>query len=81
MITKQTPAPTRRRSTGSVTGYVARACLGILLSIQGEVEGAKAAYRKAIESGYAHLAAMAEEWLSELPPGHGDVEDAKTTDR
>ena len=41
-------------------------CLGGLLERQGDVEGAKAAYQRAIDSGHADYAPMAAECLEQL---------------
>ena len=65
----------------STSGYaaapVAAVGLGFSLAEQGDVEGAKAAYQLAIDSGYAELAPMAALGLGDLLKDQGDVEGAK----
>ncbi len=54
-----------------------RGTLGLLLQEQGDLEGAKAAYQQAIDSGHADWAPRAAFGLGELLEKQGDLEGAK----
>jgi len=48
-----------------------------LLAGQGDADGAKAAYQRAIDSGHADAAPMAARNLGVLPEGQGDADAAR----
>ena len=53
--------------------------MGVLAEGQGDPEGAKASYRRAIDSGHANWAPMAAVHLGILLAGQGDHEGAKAS--